>query len=254
METDNISQQVEEVEVLKSIYENEWIAEDGNESFIMKISPSVKLFITLHIDYPSEKPPKFELMAPELSADEKIKLYKEFKTIYEESMGSPILYQWIEKLKEYTIFKPKNINEKKKAKRQKNKPNNGFERFSKQVVHGPIIEDRKSVFQGHVCAVSSEAEVKNFIEFLMENKKIAQAKHNIYAYRIFKNSSILQDCDDDGENHASKRVLHLLQLLNVENVIVVVSRWYGGIQLGPDRFKHIKNAARRALVQAGYVK
>lgn len=29
---------------------------------------------------------------------------------------------------------------------------------------------------------------------------------------------------------------------------------YGGIQLGPDRFKHITNAARRALVQAGFIK
>lgn len=28
------------------------------------------------------------------------------------------------------------------------------------------------------------------------------------------------------------------------NVAVVVSRWYGGIQLGPDRFKHINNATR----------
>lgn len=28
---------------------------------------------------------------------------------------------------------------------------------------------------------------------------------------------------------------------------MVVSRWYGGIQLGPDRFKHINNAARCVL-------
>ena len=32
-------------------------------------------------------------------------------------------------------------------------------------------------------------------------------------------------------------MLHLLDILNVENVLVVVSRWFGGIQLGPDRFK-----------------
>lgn len=83
METDNISQQADEIEALKAIYENEWVAEDGSGSFIMKISPSVKLFITMHPDYPSEKPPKYELMAPHLSTDEKNKLYKEFKAIYE---------------------------------------------------------------------------------------------------------------------------------------------------------------------------
>ncbi len=41
-------------------------------------------------------------------------------------------------------------------------------------------------------------------------------------------------------------MLHVMQILDVRNVVVVVSRWYGGIQLGPDRFKHINNSARCA--------
>ena len=40
--------------------------------------------------------------------------------------------------------------------------------------------------------------------------------------------------------------------MNVENVIVVVSRWYGGIHLGPDRFKHINNCTRQILEENGY--
>lgn len=65
------------------------------------------------------------------------------------------------------------------------------------------------------------------MECLLENKKIAQATHNIYAYRITtEKGTILQDCDDDGEAHAGGRVLHLLQILNISNVMVVVSRWY----------------------------
>lgn len=42
------------------------------------------------------------------------------------------------------------------------------------------------------------------------------------------------------------------QILDVRNVLVVVSRWYGGILLGPDRFKHINNCARNILVAEGY--
>ena len=38
----------------------------------------------------------------------------------------------------------------------------------------------------------------------------------------------------------------------MRNVLVVVSRWYGGILLGPDRFKHINNCARNILVEEGY--
>lgn len=35
--------------------------------------------------------------------------------------------------------------------------------------------------------------------------------------------------------------------------MVVVSRWYGGILLGPARFTHINNAARQLLDECGYV-
>jgi len=35
--------------------------------------------------------------------------------------------------------------------------------------------------------------------------------------------------------------------------MVVVSRWYGGIHLGPDRFKHINNAARELMVKCGVI-
>ena len=61
----------------------------------------------------------------------------------------------------------------------------------------------------------------------------------------------MQDCDDDGETHAGSRMLHLLEILNCQNVLVVVTRWYGGTHLGPDRFKHINNAARNVLEQSG---
>ncbi|VEL38106.1 unnamed protein product [Protopolystoma xenopodis] len=63
----------------------------------------------------------------------------------------------------------------------------------------------------------------------------------------------MSDYDDDGETHAGQRLLHLLLISRVENVAVIVSRWYGGIQLGPDRFKHINNAAKLLLVQQGFI-
>ena len=40
-----------------------------------------------------------------------------------------------------------------------------------------------------------------------------------------------------GEHGAGSRLLHLLQITDIVNVMVVVSRWFGGILLGPDRFK-----------------
>ena len=64
----------------------------------------------------------------------------------------------------------------------------------------------------------------------------------------------LQDCDDNGENQAGSRMLHLLEILECQNVLVVITRWMtGGIHIGPDRFKHINNAARNKLEIAGIV-
>lgn len=49
---------------------------------------------------------------------------------------------------------------------------------------------------------------------LYENKKIKQATHNMYAYRISRDgiNNFIQDCEDDGESQAGGRLLHLLQV------------------------------------------
>eukprot|EP00967_Tisochrysis_lutea_P033013 scaffold39169_cov36-Tisochrysis_lutea.AAC.3 len=62
------------------------------------------------------------------------------------------------------------------------------------------------------------------------------------------------DNDDDGESGAGAKLASLLELMGANNVLVVVSRWYGGIHLGPDRFKYIAQAARAVLESGGYCK
>ncbi|CAK9199987.1 unnamed protein product [Sphagnum troendelagicum] len=94
------------------------------------------------------------------------------------------------------------------------------------------------------------------MDALLRNRKFAGATHNIMAYRIAMpegSMQVLQDSDDDGENAAGGRLLHLLQIVDALNVVVVVSRWFGGVLLGPDRFKHINNAARSTLAAYGYI-
>jgi hypothetical protein len=86
--------------------------------------------------------------------------------------------------------------------------------------------------------------------------RIASASHPaMTAYRIAteRPGVYLQDCDDDGETAAGGRLLHLLQLARAENVVVVVSRWFGGVLLGPSRFGVISNCARDLLVREGFI-
>ena len=85
---------------------------------------------------------------------------------------------------------------------------------------------------------------------------VQEATHNMVAWRIRGppgSSTVFQDCDDDGETAAGGRMLHLLQLMDVWDVVVVVSRWYGGHKLGPRRFALINSAARDGFVKAGFV-
>lgn len=45
----------------------------------------------------------------------------------------------------------------------------------------------------------------------------------------------------------------IFQIMEVKDVMVVVSRWYGGVHLGPDRFRHINNAARQVLTGGNFI-
>lgn len=120
----------------------------------------------------------------------------------------------------------------------------------------PALTEKKSVFLARVAPVSSPAQARQYVAHLLAtDKKAARATHNMTAWRIKgPNDTSYQDCDDDGETAAGSRMLHLMQLMDVWNVMVVVTRWYGGILLGPDRFRIINTAAREALVLGGFSK
>ncbi|KXJ92873.1 RWD domain-containing protein [Microdochium bolleyi] len=118
----------------------------------------------------------------------------------------------------------------------------------------PVIE-LKSVFVARCARVSSTEEAASYVQHLLaSDKKIRSATHNITAWRIKGDKgATFQDCDDDGETAAGGRLLHLMQLMDLWDVMVVVTRWYGGHHLGPRRFALINQAARDAFVRAGFV-
>ena len=193
---------------------------------------------------------------------EKQKISLDFDQQYLDNLGESVIFLWVECLREFlqnrtsleTSFNDDAENDAMISEEIQLIEALKESRITTQcpeIVTGDTIEDRKSVFQGHTAVVKSLDEVKLVIDKLYENKKIAQAAHNIYAYRIFhkEKNTWLSDCEDDGEDAAGGRLLHLLEILDVVDRLVVVTRWYGGILLGPDRFKHINNAARSVIQQ-----
>ena len=118
-----------------------------------------------------------------------------------------------------------------------------------------VVVEMKSVFIARCARVTSPDQAHEYLEHLLDSdKKLRSATHNITAWRIRGQDGVIyQDCDDDGETAAGGRVLHLLQLMDVWDVMVVVTRWYGGHQLGPKRFSIINTVARDACVKGKFV-
>lgn len=90
---------------------------------------------------------------------------------------------------------------------------------------------KKSRFIAEVFYVESEKEAEDIIGSI--KKREHSAKHHCYAYRVLE-GSLIQRMSDDGEPQgtAGSPMLAILQNKELVNVLVVVTRYFGGILLG----------------------
>ncbi|KAI9738877.1 MAG: hypothetical protein M1818_005190 [Claussenomyces sp. TS43310] len=110
---------------------------------------------------------------------------------------------------------------------------------------------KKSTFVARAIGINSSAQARSHIsELLSHNPELRDASHNITAWRVqTATGAILEDCADDGENGGGHHVLSLLQSTHLTGVLVVLTRWYGGIMLGTDRWRLMTDVCRDALSQ-----
>ena len=92
------------------------------------------------------------------------------------------------------------------------------------------ITEKKSKFICNVFHIESVQEAENIIA--QTRKKYHDARHNCYAYRIADGD--LYKSSDDGEpsGTAGVPILNILNGKNLSNVLVIVTRYFGGILLG----------------------
>jgi len=93
------------------------------------------------------------------------------------------------------------------------------------------IEIKKSKFIGRAFTCENEVEAFKHIE--ETNKEFYDATHTAYAYIIGKNAKI-QKFNDDGEpsGTAGLPILNYLKTEELRNILVTVTRYYGGVKLG----------------------
>lgn len=90
------------------------------------------------------------------------------------------------------------------------------------------IIEKKSKFIANVYPANNKDEAENILKQIRQ--RYHDAKHNSYAY-IVEN---IEKCSDDGEpsGTAGAPLLDILKNNNLNNVIIVVTRYFGGILLG----------------------
>ena len=94
------------------------------------------------------------------------------------------------------------------------------------------IVERKSRFIANLIYVENEEEIQNKMNEL--KRKYYDAKHNFFEYRVIKGENIIQKSSDDGEpiGTAGSPMLNILEKNNIANVLLVLTRYFGGILLG----------------------
>ena len=108
------------------------------------------------------------------------------------------------------------------------------------------FEEKKSKFIGYIKPVSTVEEAEKFIGSIKEMHP--NATHNVPLYRVVENGQEYFKYNDDGEpaNTAGKPMAEILNILDVYNVAIVATRYFGGIKLGAGGL--IRNYAKTAKI------
>jgi uncharacterized YigZ family protein len=114
------------------------------------------------------------------------------------------------------------------------------------------VEIERSRFIGYAKPVKSEEEA---IEFVNEiKKKHKDATHNVWAYTVGENMNI-QRYSDDGEPQGTAGIpsLEVIKKEDLRDVVVVVTRYFGGVKLGAGGLVRAYTKGAKIGLEAGKI-
>ncbi|EFX04307.1 impact protein-like protein [Grosmannia clavigera kw1407] len=117
------------------------------------------------------------------------------------------------------------------------------------------ISLRGSVFVAHATTMTDATQRTGLIRGLIAaHPRLLTATHNAWASRVRAGGPdsdyadrMRQDAYDDGESGCGDFMLRVLAELAAVDILVVLTRWYGGTMLGPDRWRLMRNCVTGAL-------
>lgn len=110
----------------------------------------------------------------------------------------------------------------------------------------------KSTFIGYAKPIKTEEEAVDFINEI--KKKHKDATHNVWAYTVGENMNI-QRYSDDGEPQGTAGIptLEVIKKEDLRDVVVVVTRYFGGIKLGAGGLVRAYTKGAKIGIEAGIV-
>ena len=116
------------------------------------------------------------------------------------------------------------------------------------------VKVRNSRFIASVFPLSSQGEISSCLKNI--RREFHDATHNPHAYRLFRDGRISYHSSEDGEppGTSGSAILKMLDSLGLVNILVVVTRYFGGTKLGVGGLRRAYlAAAKRAVESSGPV-
>ncbi len=113
-------------------------------------------------------------------------------------------------------------------------------------VFDTVLTDRGSKYAVSGCVAHTKADALKALKSLKRDKKFAKATHNTWALLSSSEGPLK---NDDGEAGAGMVILRMLEREDLQDHLIVVTRWFGGTHLGGDRFRHVQTCVRYYLDQ-----
>lgn len=112
------------------------------------------------------------------------------------------------------------------------------------LINKSFLEIKKSKFYAYAYSIDNVSDVEKIINNLKNEYK--KATHIVYAYKCLNTAGKNNDKEPSGT--AADQLYNLIELNNLNNVLIVVIRFFGGTKLGAGLLaRSYKNVANSAL-------
>jgi putative IMPACT (imprinted ancient) family translation regulator len=112
---------------------------------------------------------------------------------------------------------------------------------------------KKSTFIARAAHMADASQRPALMRGLMEaNPNLKTASHNAWAFRLRPPATggrAREESFDDGETGCGDLMLRIMREVDAADTLVVLSRWFGGVLLGPDRWRLMRNCVTGALAE-----